>query len=284
MLLGLFQALIPFFEIVTIAILFNFLLSFFWNTRAMDLAFGFLAFLLIFVLVSWLNLPVLEKLMFQIVNVAVFAILIIFQPELRLALAKLSFKSKKYRASTEFEHFLENIAFSVYRLAEKKVGALIVLENQETLDEYVKKSVVLNADFSSELLESVFMTTTPLHDGAVIIRNSTILSAATILPLAEDTFQVTKSMGTRHRAGLGMSQTSDAIIIVVSEESGKVSLAREGIMTRGIKVDRFKGILRSVFTVPHSMTTTLPKKKTLPQYLMSRFTNNTTKESEGSKA
>ncbi|MBT7461425.1 MAG: hypothetical protein HN685_01930, partial [Waddliaceae bacterium] len=166
----------------------------------------------------------------------------------------------------------------------KKVGALIVLENQETLDEYVKKSVVLNADFSSELLESVFMTTTPLHDGAVIIRNSTILSAATILPLAEDTFQVTKSMGTRHRAGLGMSQTSDAIIIVVSEESGKVSLAREGIMTRGIKVDRFKGILRSVFTVPHSMTTTLPKKKTLPQYLMSRFTNNTTKESEGSKA
>ncbi len=110
--------------------------------------------------------------------------------------------------------------------------------------------MLLNANFSPELLESIFITTTPLHDGAVIIRGTTLLSAATILPLADDTTQLSKSMGTRHRAGLGISQVTDALIIVVSEETGKVSIARDGIMTRGVKSDRFKGIIRSVFNPP----------------------------------
>jgi len=176
--------------------------------------------------------------------------LIIFQPELRLALSRLSLKGKKNREVTEFDRFLDAIAFIVYRFSEKRIGALIVLENQDTLDEYANKAVLLNAQFSPELLESIFMTTTPLHDGAVIIRGTTILSASTILPLSDDSSQLSKSMGTRHRAGLGISQVTDALIIVVSEESGKVSIARDGIMTRGIKVDRFKGIIRSVFTPP----------------------------------
>ncbi|MEI8301603.1 MAG: DNA integrity scanning protein DisA nucleotide-binding domain protein, partial [Chlamydiota bacterium] len=104
--------------------------------------------------------------------------------------------------------------------------------------------------FSSELLESIFATTTPLHDGAVIIRDMTIISAAVILPLAEDSSQIAKTIGTRHRAGLGASQLTDALIIVVSEETGKVSIARDGIMTRGVKIDRFKGIIRSIFNQP----------------------------------
>lgn len=128
----------------------------------------------------------------------------------------------------------------------------MLLENQDSLDEFANKAVILNANFSPELLESIFITTTPLHDGAVIIRGTTILSAATILPLADDSTQLAKSMGTRHRAGLGISQITDALIIVVSEETGKVSIARDGIMTRGIKIDRFKGIVRSVFNPPKS--------------------------------
>ena len=135
-------------------------------------------------------------------------------------------------------------------MAERRIGALVLLENQDSLDEYANKSVVLNAQFSPELLESIFVTTTPLHDGAVIIRGTTILSAATILPLADDSTQLAKSMGTRHRAGYGISQITDALIIVVSEETGKVSIARDGIMTRGVKIDRFKGIIRSVFNPP----------------------------------
>lgn len=228
----------------------NYLLKFFWGTRAMDVVFGFLAFLLIFLLAHWLGFPVLEKLMLNVVNVAVLAVLIIFQPELRLALSKIRIKGRKYREIHEFDQFVENLTTSVYRLSEKQIGALIVLENQDSYEEYTNSAVQMNANFSSELLESIFTTTTPLHDGAVVIRGTVIVAAGTILPLAHETAQLSKAMGTRHRAALGASQKTDALIIVVSEETGKVSIAREGILTRGVKADRFRGIVRSVFTPP----------------------------------
>lgn len=245
-----FQLIIPSIEILSIAIALYYLLSFFWNTRAMDLLYGSLAFLAFFAFSKWFNLPVLEKLMLYVVNVAVLALLIIFQPELRLALSKLSLKSKKYREITEFDKFLESISQSIYRLSERRIGALVVLENQDSLEDLANKAVILNAQFSPEILESIFITTAPLHDGAVIIRGTTILSAATILPLADDSTHLSKSMGTRHRAGLGISQLTDALVLVVSEETGKVSIARDGIMTRGVKIDRLKGIIRSVFSPP----------------------------------
>lgn len=247
---ALFHSITPIFEIIIITVMLNYLLSFFWNTRSMDLVLGMLAFLLIFAISSWLNLPILHKIMLLIGNVAVIAILIIFQPELRVALSKLSLKGKRYKEMTEFDKFLDHLANSVYRMSEKRIGALIVLQNEDVLDEFANKSVILNANFSSELLESIFATTTPLHDGAVIIRDTTIVAAAVILPLAEDSSQLTRSMGTRHRAGLGASQLTDALIIVISEESGKVSIARDGVMTSGVKSDRFKGIIRSIFTPP----------------------------------
>lgn len=239
--------IIPVLEILIISVFVYYFLSFFWNTRAMDLLYGILAFLALFAASSWFYLPVIHQLMVYVVNVAVIALLILFQPELRIALAKLSLKGKKYRELTAFDRFLESIAQSVYRLSERRIGALIVLENQDSLEDLANKSVLINAEFSPELLESIFITTTPLHDGAVIIRDTTILSAATILPLAEDTSVLSKSMGTRHRAGLGISQVTDALVILVSEETGKVSIARDGIMTRGVKIDRFKAIIRSVF-------------------------------------
>ncbi len=238
---------IPLIEISIIALIVHYLLSFFWNTRAMDLIFGFLAFLLLFFLASWFNLPVLEKMMLHVVQVAVIAFFVIFQPEIRLALSKLSFKSRRYREISDLDKLIEILATSAYKLSQKHVGALIVLENQDSLDEYSSKAVQLQASLSSELLESLFETTTPLHDGGVIIRGMTIISAATIFPLADDSSQIARSMGTRHRAGLGISQLSDAVVIIVSEESGQVSIAREGIMTRGIKPDRFRGIIRSIF-------------------------------------
>ena len=240
----------PIIEILIISIMINYLLSFFWNTRSMDLILGLLAFLLIFAASSWFNLPVLHKLVLEVSNVAVIAVLIIFQPELRVALSKFSLKGKRYKEITEFDNFLDQLAASTYRLADKKIGALIALENEDSLDEFALKAFMLNANFSSELLESIFTVTTPLHDGAVIICDLKIVAASVILPLAEDTSQLAKTMGTRHRAALGVSQLTDALLIVVSEESGKVSIARDGIMTRGIKIDRFKGIVRSVFNPP----------------------------------
>lgn len=244
------QHITPFIELVIITVMINYLLSFFWNTRSMDLVLGLFAFLIIFALSSILQLPILHKLMLLVGNVAAIAILIIFQPELRVALSKLSLKGRRYKEISEFDKFLDQIANSVYRLSEKRIGAIVALENEDTLDEYAQKAVLLNANFSPELLESIFTTTTPLHDGAVIIRDLTIVAAAVILPLAEDTSQIAKSMGTRHRAGLGISQLTDSLIIVISEETGKVSIARDGIMTRGVKIDRFRGIIRSVFNPP----------------------------------
>lgn len=244
------QLMVPGVEIAIIAVIVYYLLSFFWNTRTMDLMLGLGALLLLLASVNWLKLPVLQKMVYLVGNVAAIALLIIFQPELRIALAKLSVKGRKFKEITEFDRFLDSLSQSIYRLADKRIGALVVLENQDALDEHASKAVILNSNFSSELLESIFSTTTPLHDGAVIIRGMTILSAATILPLADESSQLSKSMGTRHRAGLGMSQLSDALIIVVSEETGRVSIARDGIITPGVKVDRFKGIIRSVFTPP----------------------------------
>lgn len=247
-----YHTITPLIEIGIITMMINYLLSFFWNTRSMDLMLGLLAFLLIFAASSWFGLPVLHKLMLHITNVAVIAILIIFQPELRVALSKLSLKGKRYKEITEFDRFLDHLAHSTYKLSDKRIGALIALENEDSLDEYARKAIILNANYSSELLESIFTTTTPLHDGAVIIQDQSIVAASVILPLAEDTTQIAKSMGTRHRAALGASQLSDALLIVVSEETGKVSIARDGIMTRGVKIDRFKGIIRSIFNPPQT--------------------------------
>lgn len=254
--MSLAQLMIPCLEIAIIAVMLNYLLSFFWNTRAMDLVLGVGAFLGIFAIANLLQLPVLQALVLYVGNVAVIAILIIFQPELRLALSKLSLKGRKYREITEFDHFLDGIAQTVYRLSERRIGALILLENQDSLDEYAENAVQMNAVFSPELLESIFTTTTPLHDGAVIIRETEVIAAGCILPLAEDTRHVTRAMGTRHRAGLGITQVTDCLCIVVSEENGRVSVARDGIMTRGVKIDRFTGIVRSVFNPP-------PKKRRL---------------------
>ncbi len=194
----------------------------------------------------------LQQLFFYFVNVAIIALLIIFQPELRLALSRFNMKGKKYHEIAQFDPFLEALTQVVYQLSANRVGALIVLENQESLDYLIEKAIPLHARFSKELLETIFINGTPLHDGAVVIRETFILSAATILPLADESQHLTKSMGTRHRAGLGMSQTSDALVIIISEETGRVSVAREGVMTQGIREDRFKGIIRSVF---HPKTT-----------------------------
>ena len=153
----------------------------------------------------------------------------------------------------------------MYRLADKRIGALIPLEHEDSLSEFANKAVLLNALFSSELIETIFVPSTPLHDGAVIIQDTTVLAAAVIAPLAEDSSQVAKSMGTRHRAALGLSQVSDAVVIVISEETGKVSIARDGIMTRGIKIDRFRGIIRSVFVRTEEKP--LPKRLNILRWL-----------------
>ena len=256
---------VPSIEIGLIAVAIYYLISFFWNTRAMDLILGIIAFIFIFLMATWLRFSVLEELMRSFVNVAVIAILVIFQPEIRLALSKLSVKGKRFEEVSDFEKFLDSLTHSVYRMSERRVGAIVLLENQDSLDEYAAKSILLNAEFSSELLESIFSVTSPLHDGAVLIRSTTLVAASVILPLADESSQISRSMGTRHRAALGITQIRDSLAIVISEETGRVSIARDGIMTRGVKIDRFKGILRSIFNPPAQEET--KEKSSLPEWL-----------------
>ncbi|NGX59758.1 MAG: Cyclic di-AMP synthase CdaA [Chlamydiae bacterium] len=245
-----FHSIAPFIEILILAIMLNYVLSFFWNSRSRDLLIGLMAFLLILAFSSWFKLPVLRQILIAVSNILLLSIVIIFQPELRVALSKLNLKGRRFKEFTEFDRFLDHLTNSVYRMAERRIGALIVLEHKDILQEYANKAVLLNSNFTPELLESIFATTTPLHDGAIIIRQQIIVAAAVILPLAEEGSQLTRSMGTRHRAALGLSQQTDALIIAISEESGKISIAREGVMTRGVKIDRFKAIIRSIFTPP----------------------------------
>lgn len=251
--MGIYHSITPIIEIIILGVLLNYLLSFFWNTRSMDLLLGLLAFFLLFAISSWLQLPILHYLALLGANVTVIAILIIFQPELRTALSKFSWKGRRYKAVTEFDTFLDQLSNSIYRMAERRAGAIICLENDDSLEEFAKRSVMLNALFSPELLESIFMEATPLHDGAVIVSNSLIVAAAVILPLAEESIKINRTMGTRHRAALGISQIVDTLVIVISEETGKVSIARDGIMTQGIKIDRLKGIIRSIFNPPEQI-------------------------------
>lgn len=244
-----FHYIVPIVEVLIIMFMLNYFLQFFWGTRAMDVIVGFLLFLFFFFLSSYLGFPVLEKIMLNIVNVAVLAVLIIFQPELRIAFSKIRLK-RTHRHVHEVDQFIEHLIKSIYRLSERQTGALIVLENHDSYDEYIHSAVSMNAEFSSELLESIFVTTSPLHDGAVVIRGTMIIAAGVILPLAQELSGLSKTMGTRHRAALGASQKTDALIIVISEETGKVSIARDGVITRGIKPDRFRGIVTSIFTPP----------------------------------
>lgn len=246
------RLLVALVEIGIITVILYFLLSFMWNTRAMDVVLGFLAFLLLFAAANWLDLPVLKTLMLNIINVVVLAVFIIFQPEIRMVLSRLwTVRGRRFMKIENFDDFLENLASSVYRFSNKRTGALIVLENQYSLNDFVRNAVILDANFSSELLETIFVLSTPLHDGAIIVRSTQILAAGVILPLADDTSELVHNMGTRHRAALGISQVTDALVVVVSEETGRVSIARDGIITRGIKKDRFIGIVRSIYNPPN---------------------------------
>jgi len=224
----------------------NYLLAFFWNTRALDTFIGLFSFITLYALSSWLDFPVLHQILILLTNVGLIAVIVIFQPELRVALSRLSFKGRRYKEIMEFDQFLDGFAKSIYAFSDRGIGALIAIENEDSLEEFGPKGVLMYARFSPELLESIFIASTPLHDGAVLIREKQILAAAVILPLTQGS-GLSKSMGTRHRAAIGLSEISDAIVIVVSEETHFVSIARDGILTKNIKIDRFKAILRSIF-------------------------------------
>jgi len=225
-------------EIAVVAVVFYRILLVLAGTRAIQMLFGLVSLVGIYFLARVLNLRLLQELLGYLFQYGAIAALVVFQPELRSALAHLG-QSRLMRLFTRLEQseVAEEIAGAVDELSRANTGAIIALEREVGLGEYVETGTPMQARVSAPLLTTIFTPYSPLHDGAVIIRGDTIVAAGAILPLTQ--FPIAdKSLGTRHRAALGLSEETDALVLVVSEETSTVSVAFRGQLTRGLNHEK----------------------------------------------
>ena len=245
------------FELITLIIdltLVVFLLYCFFKivkgSRAWQLIKG-IALLIVATWISGLfNLKILNWILTGIMNVGVIAIIVIFQPELRRGLEQLGTnKLTKFFGidkdlSTKTKEDIYKVVIAATELSKTKTGALIVIERDIKIQDIIATGIPMNAEVSPQLLVNIFEPKTPLHDGAVVISGNKIAAAACVLPLADDK-DIAKELGTRHRAAIGISKESDSIVVVVSEETGKISVAKDGTLIADIREDVLKKILIS---------------------------------------
>ena len=213
-------------EIGLIAIIFYYSFLFLRGTRAYQVLKGLIILLVIFVLAKQLELTTITFILSKIFGVAILAFVILFQPELRRAFAALG-RTRFYSSLQEGEDVTDILAEGVALLSEKEVGALIAISRENSLGAYIDTGMKLDAVLSVEILVTIFSPRTPLHDGAVILDGNRIIAASCLLPLSQRS-GLKQSYGTRHRAGIGLTEETDALVIVVSEETGKVSVASGG--------------------------------------------------------
>lgn len=221
------------------------------GTRAVQLIKG-LAVLVVSTKASeWLGLYTINWLLRNTMTVGVIALLIVFQPELRRGLEQLG-RGKVFikpffsMGEEEINRIINEIARAAQYFSKNKIGSLVVLERETGLNEYIETGISLGSRLSAELLVNLFVPNTPLHDGAVIIRNDKIMAAACFLPLTENP-NLSKELGTRHRAALGITEQSDAIAIIVSEETGVISVAVNGKLTRYLDYKTLKEMLKDLY-------------------------------------
>ena len=230
------------------------LLSWLKRTHAMDLIKGLSLIFAVFLVSNILDLATLNWILEKFTTVIIILVVIIFQPELRRFLERIGSTGHLFSASVatpevQSTAFVHNIIRSVDFLSKEKVGALIVIECMQSLDEYIDTGIKIKGELNSEMLSSLFWPGSPTHDGAVIINESIIEAAGCFLPLT-DTPIKDRRLGTRHRAALGLSEVSDAIVIVVSEENGVISLVEQGQMTRFLTKEALETRLFSLFSSP----------------------------------
>ena len=252
---------IDFIEILIIAFLFYHILLWIKSTKAWNLFKGIIVILL-FVLVSAIfQMNTILWLAERTLNVGLIALVIIFQPELRKALENLgekNFFGKIFNFSKSDEckfsdRTIEELIKACYAMGKVRTGALIVIEDEILLNEYIRTGIDIDAILSSQLLINIFEKNTPLHDGAVIVRGDRVVSATCYLPLS-DSLSLSKNLGTRHRAAVGVSEVSDSLTIVVSEETGKVSIASKGQIYHGIDADFLREKLQYLQNRNHEVT------------------------------
>ncbi len=257
-------------DIFIVAVIVYYIMMSLRGTRAVHLLKGIVVAIAIFMLSSVFHLNSLNYILGAVFQIAMYAVVVIFQPELRNLLEKMgrlrlgSFMGFAAGLSTNREDMdtvILNIAAAAADMSETKTGALIVIERDTRLGEYMNSGIGLDADVTCELLENIFVPNTPLHDGAVIIRGNKIITAGCVLPLTANP-NLSSELGTRHRAALGLSETSDAIVVVVSEETGKISIAMNGSLTRNLNETSLRKALTKLLSAePERSGDTLRKIK-----------------------
>jgi diadenylate cyclase len=233
--------------IMTVGIYYAF--RFIRGTRGAPVVVGFLMVLMGFVMVTLLlDLRVLRYLLAAFSAFFLLAVLVIFQPELRRMLAELG-NLPLFTTAHEQRENIEVIIQTVERLADVRIGALIAMEQSIQLQEAVESGIRIDCEATPEMLETIFFPNNAIHDGGVIIKGDRILFAACIFPLTQRQ-DLNKSLGTRHRAAIGLSEETDAVIVVVSEETGAISFASKGQFTRNISLEELRAFLTAVFVTP----------------------------------
>jgi diadenylate cyclase len=197
----------------------------------------------IYLVADALQLYRIEKLMEKVVDYLFIGVLVVFQPELRRGLSRLGQNRLFLRLVARREDLVPRLVATVFRLARAKTGALMAVERGVGLRNYIERGVELDALLTPELIDSVFYPGNPLHDGAIVIRGARVVAAGCLFPLTENP-DISKRLGTRHRAGIGLSEETDALVIVVSEETGKVSVAMKGELQQDLSRDQLERYLR----------------------------------------
>lgn len=234
-----------FIEISVLWFVFYSLLIFLKGTRAIQVLRGLVILVLAFFLAQYFGFYTLDWILTRLLAISVIAFLILFQPELRRGLARLGQRRIFSILRTEAK-VIEELAEAASIMSKRKVGALIAIEREASLEPYTESGVVLDSKVSSELLCTIFTPNTPLHDGGIIIRQERIVVAGCLFPLTENP-KISKLLGTRHRAAIGLTEEVDAVVIIVSEETGGISIAIGGKLTRQLDKDGLSRVLRNLY-------------------------------------
>lgn len=243
-----------FIDVLIVAVILYYLINLIRETRAMQLVKGIIFLFIVFFISQWLKLNALNYILGGAMQIGAFAIVVIFQPELRNLLERMGRFNVgniiDFAADTsdeDVQRVIESVSIAAANMSESKTGALIVMERATRLGEFISTGTMLDANVSSGLLENIFVPNTPLHDGAVIIRQNKIVTAGCLLPLTANN-NLSRDLGTRHRAAIGLSEVTDAVIIVVSEETGKISIALNGSLTRNLSKESLSKALTKIIS------------------------------------
>ena len=239
-------------DVLLVAFIFYKLIGLVKETRAQQVLKGIIFLLVLTPVSEWLQLDALNYILVNVMQIGILAIIIVFQPELRRMLEKFGrfnvssiFKADQSAASYDTDGTINSICAAAGNLSLTKTGALIVVERETKLGEIAGTGTMLDAAISSQLIENIFFHNSPLHDGAMIIRKNRIVATGCYLPLTEDN-TISKNLGTRHRAGIGISETADCVVVIVSEETGSISVAMSGSLETSFTPDTLRKKLGEV--------------------------------------